>query len=81
MKMLLQKKIQWDTHATLVILGDMELKRLNRINPIAKAMLQNRRRATILPDKKKGEKNARLHADRILEQWDTESKGSQTQED
>ena len=81
MKMLLQKKLQWDTHATLVILGDMELRKVNRINPIAKAMLQNRRRATVLPNKKKGEKDARLHADRILEQWDTESKGSQTQED
>ena len=59
----------------------MKLRKVNRINPIAKAMLQNRRRATVLPNKKKGEKNARLHADRILEQWDTESKGSQTQED
>ena len=59
----------------------MELRKVNRINPIAKAMLQNRRRATVLPNKKKGVKNARLHADRILEQWDTESKGSQTQED
>ena len=57
------------------------MRKVNRINPIAKAMLQNRRRATVLPDKKRGEKNARLHADRILEQWDTESKGSQTQED
>ena len=59
----------------------MELRKVNRINPIAKAMLQNRRRATVLPNKKKGDKNARLHADSILEQWDTESKGSQTQED
>lgn len=57
------------------------MRKVNRINPIAKAMLQNRRRATVLPNKKKGDKNARLHADRILEQWDTESKGSQTQED
>ena len=57
------------------------MRKVNRINPIAKAMLQNRRRATVLPNKQKGDKNARLHADRILEQWDTESKGSQTQED
>ena len=70
-----------DTHATLVILGDMELRKINRINPVAKAMAHSRRRASVVPNKKKGEKDARLHGDRILEQWDTDSKGSQTQED
>ena len=44
-------------------------------------MAHSRRRASVVPDKKKGKKNARLHGDRILEQWDTDSKGSQTQED
>ena len=44
-------------------------------------MAHSRRRVSVVPDKKKGNKDARLHGDRILEQWDTESKGSQTQED
>ncbi len=57
------------------------MKKINRINPVAKAMAHSRRRASVVPDKKKGKKNARLHGDRILEQWDTDSKGSQTQED
>jgi len=59
----------------------MELRKIQRINPVAKAVAQSRRRASVMPDKKKGYKDARLHGDRILEQWDTESKGSQTQED
>lgn len=57
------------------------MKKINRINPVAKAMAHSRRRASVVPDKKKGDRDARLHGDRILEQWDTESKGSQTQED
>ena len=68
-------------HATTVILGDMELRKIQRINPVAKAMAHSRRRASVMPNKKKGDKDARLHGDRILEQWDTESKSSQTQEE
>ena len=44
-------------------------------------MAHSRRRASVMPNKKKGDKDARLHGDRILEQWDTESKSSQTQEE
>ncbi len=73
--------LQWGIHATTVTLGDMELRKIQRINPVAKAMAHSRRRVSVVPDKKKGDKDARLHGDRILEQWDTESKGSQTQED
>lgn len=57
------------------------MRKIQRINPVAKAMAHSRRRASVVPDKKKGDRDARLHGDRILEQWDTESKGSQTQED
>ena len=59
----------------------MELRKIQRINPVAKAMAHSRRRASAMPNKKKGDKDARLHGDRILEQWDTESKSSQTQEE
>ena len=73
--------LQWGIHAITVTLGDMELRKIQRINPVAKAMAQSRRRASVMPNKKKEDRDARLHGDRILEQWDTESKGSQTQED
>jgi len=58
----------------------MELRKIQRINPVAKAMAQSRRRASVVPNKKKEGKDERLHRNRILEQWNTESKGSQTQE-
>jgi hypothetical protein len=57
------------------------MRKMQRINPVAKAMAHSRRRASVVPNKRKDEKDERLHGDRILEQWDTESKGSQTQED
>ena len=47
----------------VISMGDLTMAdRITRVNPVAKAMMQNRRRAQVVPDKKKYNRKRDKHA-------------------